>query len=147
MVYAYDGVQIGNYTARCEGNDAQDPKPTNVIKTQVMQVGGGGTNYHVGRTYIKGFTQSTEAIDVYAAAQLNQYVMFDSVRIVDSGRDYAIDIEAGGQVDGIVTSYAIRTSSTNTNSIGIRGHSDVKLGLGFIIGYDSTTSGITVTGN
>ena len=50
MVYSYDGVQIGNYTARCEGSDARDPSPTNVIKTQVMQVGGGGTNYHVGRT-------------------------------------------------------------------------------------------------
>ena len=143
MVYAYDGVQIGNYTARCEGIDAQDPKPTNVIKTQVMQVGGGGTNYHVGRTYIKGFTESTIAVDVYAGYQLNQYVMFDSVRIVDSGRDYAIDIEAGGQVDGIVTSYAIRTSNTNNASRGIRGHSDVKLGQGFIIGYTSETEGIS----
>ena len=144
MVYSYDGVQIGNYTARCEGSDARDPNPTNVIKTQVMQVGGGGTNYHVGRTYIKGFTESTVAVDVYASNQLNQYVMFDSVRIVDSGIMYGMDIEAGGQVDGIVTSYAIRTSSslTNSGSAGIRGHSDVKLGQGFVVGYDNTSLNI-----
>ncbi len=143
MVYSYDGVQIGNYTARCEGSDARDPSPTNVIKTQVMQVGGGGTNYHVGRTYIKGFTESTEAIDVYADNQLNQYVMFDSVSIIDSVITYGIDIEASGEVDAIITSYAIRTSNTNNASRGIRGHSDVKLGQGFIIGYTSETEGIS----
>ena len=147
MVYAYDGVQIGNYTARCEGSDARDPSPTNVIKTQVMQVGGGGTNYHVGRTYIKGFTESTIAVDVYAGYQLNQYVMFDSVRIVDSGTTYGMDIDVDGTVDGIVTSYAIRTASTITGSAGIRGNSDVKLGTGFVIGYTNSTTGITVTGN
>ena len=73
--------------------------------------------------------------------------MFGSVRIQDSGRDYGIDIDIGGDVDAIITAYAIRTSSTNTGSIGIRGHSDVKLGSGFVIGYDNTSTGITATGN
>ena len=140
FVYAYDRVQIGNYTARCDG-------APNVIKTQVMQVGGGGTNYFVGRTDIFGFTQSTVGIDVYAGYQLNQYTMFGSVRIQDSGITYGIDIDTAGDVDGIISSYAIRTSNTNTGSAGIRGNSDVKLGTGFVIGYTNHTTGIGVTGS
>ena len=58
--------------------------------------------------------------------------MFSAVRIDNTGTAKGIDIDSG--TDVIIASYAIEKTS-GTATLGIDGHSGVKLGAGTINGY------------
>ena len=128
FIYAYDRVQIGNFTARCDGAD-------NVITTEVFQIGGGGSNLFVNRIDISDFTSATQGLDLYGSNP-GAYSMFNSIRIHNSGTVEGVDI--GGNTDAVIGSYAITKTGSN-GSTGIDGHSGVKLGQGFVSGYTTST--------
>ena len=128
FIYGYDRVQIGNFTARCDGAD-------NVITTQVLQIGGGGSNFFVNRIDISDFTSATQGLDLYGDNP-GAYSMFNSIRIHNSGTVEGVDI--GGNTDAVIGSYAITKTGSN-GTTGIDGHSNVKLGQGFVSGYTTST--------
>ena len=125
FIYAYDRVQIGNFTARCEGAD-------NVITTQVLQINGGGTNFFINRLELFDFSLATQGVDFYSGS--TGYSMINSVRIHNTGTAEAIDVD--NSTDLIIASYAIDKSS-GTRTLGIGGHSGVKIGVGTISGYNT----------
>ena len=123
FIYAYDRVQIGNFTARAE--DAE-----NVCQGQILEISGGGTNFFCNRVEISNFSSATEGIQFRNGT--TGYSMFSSVRIDNTGTAKGIDIDSG--TDVIIASYAIEKTS-GTRTLGIDGHSGVKLGAGTINGY------------
>ncbi len=123
FIYAYDRVQIGNFTARAE--DAE-----NVCQGQILEISGGGTNFFCNRVEISNFSSATEGIQFRNGT--TGYSMFSSVRIDNTGTAHGIEIDSG--TDVIIASYAIEKTS-GTRTLGISGHSGVKLGAGTINGY------------
>ena len=127
FIYAYDRVQIGNFTARAE--DAE-----NVCQGQILEISGGGTNFFCNRVEISNFSSATEGIQFRNGT--TGYSMFSSVRIHNTGTDHGIEIDSG--TDVIIASYAIDKTFSTSDGKGIEGHAGVKLGVGTINGYGTS---------
>ena len=127
FIYAYDRVQIGNFTARAE--DAG-----NVCVHQILEISGGGTNFFCNRVEISNFSSATEGIQFRNGT--TGYSMFSSVRIDNTGTDHGIEIDSG--TDVIIASYGISKNFSTSSGKGIEGHSGVKLGVGTVNGYGTS---------